>query len=96
MSEINDKLLFLNSMLVQELRKHLEVQDKLDKRSLESLISTLSQQTLSGCEDSDITEYRTRVHDWETERQQLIQREKEMRQNAQREKETRQTAGAAH
>lgn len=96
MSEINDKFLFLNSMLVQELRKHLEVQDKLDKRSLESLTSFLSQQTLSGCEDSDITEYRTTVHDWETERQQLIQREKEMRQNAQREKETRQTAGAAH
>lgn len=78
----------------KELKKQLEVQDKLEQRSLESLTSTLTQ-TLTRCEESDITEYRTRIQHWETERQLLIQRETEMRQNAQREKEMRQVAGAA-
>lgn len=64
---------------MQELKKQLEDQDKLDQRSLESLTSTLTQHTLRHCEESDITEYHTRVQDWETERQMLIQRETEMR-----------------
>lgn len=88
------KCLFLNSKLVQELRKQLEVLDKTDERSLESLTSVLSQHTLSRCEERDISEYRARLLHWETERQQLIQRETDTRHNAQREKEMRQSAGA--
>nr|XP_055024950.1 28S ribosomal protein S27, mitochondrial isoform X1 [Misgurnus anguillicaudatus] len=79
----------------KELSKRLEVQDKLDPRGLESLSSTLTQQTLIRCEESDISEYQKRVQDWETERLQLIQRETEMRQNAQRERLNKQTAAAA-
>ncbi|KAA0714487.1 28S ribosomal protein S27, mitochondrial [Triplophysa tibetana] len=79
----------------KELRKQLEVQDKTDERSLESLTSVLSQHTLSRCEELDISEYRARLVHWETERQQLIQRETDMKHNAQREKEMRQSAGAA-
>lgn len=79
----------------KELSKQLEVQDKLDPRGLESLSSTLTQQTLMCCEDSDITEYQKRVQDWESERLQLVQRETEMRQNAQRERLNKQTAAAA-
>lgn len=79
----------------KELSKQLEVQDKLDPRGLESLSSTLTQQTLMNCEDSDITEYQKRVQDWESERLQLVQRETEMRQNAQRERLNKQTAAAA-
>ncbi|XP_055024950.2 small ribosomal subunit protein mS27 isoform X1 [Misgurnus anguillicaudatus] len=79
----------------KELSKRLEVQDKWDPRGLESLSSTLTQQTLIRCEESDISEYQKRVQDWETERLQLIQRETEMRQNAQRERLNKQTAAAA-
>ncbi|XP_065104153.1 small ribosomal subunit protein mS27 [Paramisgurnus dabryanus] len=79
----------------KELSKQLEVQDKLDPRGLESLSSTLTQQTLMSCEESDITEYQKRVQNWESERLQLVQRETEMRQNAQRERLNKQTAAAA-
>ncbi len=60
--------------------------DKVDSRSLESLVSALTQQTLAACEDADISEYQRTVKDWETERQQLIQRERETREKNQKER----------
>ncbi|XP_051950962.1 28S ribosomal protein S27, mitochondrial [Xyrauchen texanus] len=79
----------------KELSERLAVQDKIDSRSLESLTSILTQQTLTACEESDIAEYQTRVRHWEAERHQLIQRERETRENAQRERLNKQKTSAA-
>lgn len=59
-------------------------QDRIDSRSLGSLVSSLTQQTLALCEDADIAEYQQTVSVWEAERQQLIQRERETREKNQK------------
>lgn len=70
-------------------------QDKIDSRSLESLVSALTQQTLTACEDADIAEYQKKVRDWEAERRQLIQRESEMKEKNQKERLSKQSVSAA-
>lgn len=62
------------------MKERLLAQDKSDPRSLESLVSALTRQTLAVCEDADLSEYRRTVRDWEAERQQLIQRERETKE----------------
>ncbi|KAF4110409.1 28S ribosomal protein S27, mitochondrial [Onychostoma macrolepis] len=69
----------------KELKERLVSLDKMDSRSLESLVSALTQQTLVACEDADISEYQRTVNDWETERRQLIQRERETKEKNQKE-----------
>ncbi|XP_052418495.1 28S ribosomal protein S27, mitochondrial isoform X1 [Carassius gibelio] len=67
-----------------ELKERLVSQDRIDSRSLGSLVSSLTQQTLALCEDADIAEYQQTVSVWEAERQQLIQRERETREKNQK------------
>uniref|UniRef100_A0A9J7XS25 Small ribosomal subunit protein mS27 n=1 Tax=Cyprinus carpio carpio TaxID=630221 RepID=A0A9J7XS25_CYPCA len=68
----------------KELKERLVSQDRIDSRSLESLVSALTQQTLEACEDADIAEYQQTVSVWEAERQQLIQRERETKEKNQK------------
>ncbi|XP_050974166.1 28S ribosomal protein S27, mitochondrial [Labeo rohita] len=79
----------------KELKEQLMSQDKIDSRSLESLVSALTQQTLTACEDADIAEYQKKVRDWEAERRQLIQRESEMKEKNQKERLSKQSVSAA-
>ncbi|KAK2899218.1 hypothetical protein Q8A67_010636 [Cirrhinus molitorella] len=79
----------------KELKERLVSLDKIDARTLESLVSALAQQTLATCEDADIAEYQQTVRDWEAERQQLIQRERETKEKNQKERLSKQSAGAA-
>ncbi|KAL0187428.1 hypothetical protein M9458_019098, partial [Cirrhinus mrigala] len=78
-----------------ELKERLVAQDKIDSRSLESLVSALTQQTLASCEDADIAEYQKKVHDWEAERRQLVQRERETKEKNQKERLSKQSVSAA-
>lgn len=64
----------------KELKERLLAQDQTDPRSLESLVSVLTRQTLAACEDADLSEYRRTVCEWEAERQQLLQRERETKE----------------
>uniref|UniRef100_A0A8C1WSV2 Mitochondrial ribosomal protein S27 n=1 Tax=Cyprinus carpio TaxID=7962 RepID=A0A8C1WSV2_CYPCA len=68
----------------KELKERLVSRDRIDSRSLESLVSALTQQTLEACEDADIAEYQQTVSVWEAERQQLIQRERETKEKNQK------------
>ncbi|XP_016373492.1 small ribosomal subunit protein mS27 [Sinocyclocheilus rhinocerous] len=68
----------------KELKERLVSQDRIDSRSLESLVSALTQQTLAACENADIAEYQQTVSVWEAELQQLIQRERETKEKNQK------------
>ncbi|XP_072537086.1 small ribosomal subunit protein mS27 [Salminus brasiliensis] len=76
----------------KELREQLQAQGKEESSSLEVLAARLSEEKLKACEQLDIAEYQKRVKDWESERRQLIVREKEMREKVQQERLARQAA----
>ncbi|XDV49686.1 hypothetical protein PO909_018890 [Leuciscus waleckii] len=76
--------------LFKELKDRLVAQDQTDPRSLESLVSDLTRDTLAACEESDLAQYRQTLCDWEAERHQLIQRERETKERL-----SKQRVGAA-
>ncbi|XP_043102061.1 28S ribosomal protein S27, mitochondrial isoform X2 [Puntigrus tetrazona] len=68
----------------EELKERLVSRDRTDSRSLESLASSLTGKALAACEDADLAEYQRTLKDWESERQQLILRERETREKNQK------------
>ncbi|KAG7237557.1 hypothetical protein INR49_032174 [Caranx melampygus] len=70
----------------KELSSQLQCQGKVDSASLQDLVMTLAQQNLAAAEKTDLDEYKSRVQAWESERRQLIRREKEMRERAEQER----------
>ncbi|KAK7136431.1 hypothetical protein R3I94_014923 [Phoxinus phoxinus] len=80
----------------KELKDRLLAQNQTVPRSLDSLVSDLTRETLAGCEESDLAQYRQTVRDWEAERHQLIQRERETKERNQEERLSKQRLGAAH
>lgn len=83
------------SLPLQELSSQLESQGKVDTASFQALVTTLAQQNLAAAEKPDLEQYESRVLAWESEKRQLIQREKEMRERANQEKQERLAAKAA-
>ncbi|XP_073321550.1 small ribosomal subunit protein mS27 [Pagrus major] len=79
----------------KELSSQLESQGKVDSASFKALVTALAQQNLAAAEKLDVEQYVSRVQGWESERKQLIQREKEMREKAEQEKRERLAAKAA-
>ncbi|XP_042343562.1 28S ribosomal protein S27, mitochondrial [Plectropomus leopardus] len=79
----------------KDLSSQLESEGKVDSASFQALVTALAQQNLAAAEKSDVEQYESRVQAWETERRQLIQREKEMREKAELEKQERLAARAA-
>lgn len=86
---------FCLSFSPQELSRHLESRGKVDSASLQDLVMTLAQQKLAAAEKPDLEEYKSRVQAWESERRELIRREKEMREKAEQERQERLAASAA-
>lgn len=83
------------SLLLQELSSQLESQGKVDSASFQASVTVLAQQNLVAVEKPDLEQYKSRVQAWESEKRQLIQREKEMREKAEQEKQERLAAKAA-
>lgn len=83
------------SLLIQELSGQLESQGKVDSASFQALVTALAQQNLAAAEELDLEQYVSRMDAWESEKRQLIQREKEMREKAEQEKQERLAAKAA-
>ncbi|XP_056097921.1 28S ribosomal protein S27, mitochondrial [Rhinichthys klamathensis goyatoka] len=79
----------------KELKDRLLAQDQTDPRSLEALVSDLTRDTLLGCEEADLAQYRQTLRDWEAERHQLIQRERETKEKNQKERLNKQRVAAA-
>ncbi|KAE8291826.1 28S ribosomal protein S27, mitochondrial [Larimichthys crocea] len=79
----------------KELSSQLESQGKVDSASFQALVTALAQQNLVAVEKPDLEQYKSRVQAWESEKKQLIQREKEMREKAEQEKQERLAAKAA-
>ncbi|KAM3610174.1 uncharacterized protein V6R79_000086 [Siganus canaliculatus] len=79
----------------KELSSQLESQGKVDSTSFQALVTALAQQNLASAEKPDLEQYMNRVQDWESEKRQLIQREREMREKAELEKQERLAAKAA-
>ncbi|KAG1930277.1 28S ribosomal protein S27, mitochondrial [Pimephales promelas] len=79
----------------KELRGRLQAQDQTDPRSLDSLVSDLTRDTLGHCEEADLAQYRQTLQHWEAERHQLIQRERETKEKNQKERLNKQRLGAA-
>lgn len=86
---------FVVYLLLQELSSQLEFQGKVEPASLQTLVTTLAQQSLAATEKQDLEQYESRVQDWEAEKRQLSQREKEMRAKALQERQERLAAKAA-
>ncbi|XP_029366921.1 small ribosomal subunit protein mS27 [Echeneis naucrates] len=79
----------------EELVSQLETQRKVDSASFQDLVTTLAQQNLAALEKPDLQQYESQVQAWESEKRQLIQREKEMLERAEQEKQERLAAKAA-
>ncbi|XP_030271619.1 small ribosomal subunit protein mS27 [Sparus aurata] len=79
----------------KELSGQLESQGKVDSASFQALVTALAQQNLAAAEELDLEQYVSRMDAWESEKRQLIQREKEMREKAEQEKQERLAAKAA-
>ncbi|KAM8759949.1 small ribosomal subunit protein mS27 [Acanthopagrus schlegelii] len=79
----------------KELSSQLESQGKVDSASFQDLVTALAQQNLAAAEKLDLEQYVSRVQAWESEKRQLIQREKEMREKAEQERQERLAAKAA-
>ncbi|XP_034548851.1 28S ribosomal protein S27, mitochondrial [Notolabrus celidotus] len=79
----------------KELRSELESQGKVDSASFQALVTALAQQNLAAAEKPDLEQYEKRVQGWESEKKQLIQREKETRERVEKEKQERLAARAA-
>lgn len=73
----------------------LESLGKVEAASFQTLVNTLAEQNLAAAEKPDLEQYQQKVQAWESERTQLIQREKEMRAKAEQEKQERLDAAAA-
>lgn len=86
---------FFSPLLIQELSSQLESQGKVDSASFQDLVTALAQQNLAAAEKLDLEQYVSRVQAWESEKRQLIQREKEMREKAEQERQERLAAKAA-
>lgn len=67
----------------------------MDSASFQASVTVLAQQNLVAVEKPDLEQYKSRVQAWESEKRQLIQREKEMREKAEQEKQERLAAKAA-
>lgn len=79
----------------KELSSQLESLGKVDATSFQALVTSLAQQNLEASEKLDIEQYESRVQAWESEKKQLIRREKEMKAKAEEEKRERLAAKAA-
>uniref|UniRef100_A0A672Z8M0 Small ribosomal subunit protein mS27 n=1 Tax=Sphaeramia orbicularis TaxID=375764 RepID=A0A672Z8M0_9TELE len=79
----------------KELSSQLESLGKVDTASFQTLVTSLAQQNLEASEKLDIEQYESRVQAWESEKRQLILREKEMKEKAEEEKRERLAAKAA-
>ncbi|XP_033474628.1 small ribosomal subunit protein mS27 [Epinephelus lanceolatus] len=79
----------------KELSSQLESQGKVDSASFQALVTALAQENLATVEKPDLEQYERRVQAWESEKRQLIQREKEMREKAEQEKLERLAGKAA-
>uniref|UniRef100_UPI0037E787FA small ribosomal subunit protein mS27 n=1 Tax=Semicossyphus pulcher TaxID=241346 RepID=UPI0037E787FA len=79
----------------KELRAELDSQGKVDSSSFHALVTALAQQNLAAAEKPDLDQYESRVQAWESEKRQLIRREKESRERAELEKRERLAARAA-
>lgn len=79
----------------QELLSQLDSQGKMDSASFQALVTSLAQRNLAAAEKQDLEQYESRVQAWETERRELIRREKEMRAKAEQEKQERLAAISA-
>ncbi|TRZ03141.1 hypothetical protein DNTS_014535, partial [Danionella cerebrum] len=58
-----------------ELKQQLQAQNQIDSRSLESLVSLLTEENLPLCEEADLNEYHQKLKSWDADRQQLLERE---------------------
>lgn len=67
----------------------------MDSTSFQGLVTALAQENLPLAEKSDLEWYESRVQAWETEKKELIQREKELREKAEQEKAERLATRAA-
>uniref|UniRef100_A0A3Q1HK30 Small ribosomal subunit protein mS27 n=1 Tax=Acanthochromis polyacanthus TaxID=80966 RepID=A0A3Q1HK30_9TELE len=77
------------------LSSQLESQGKVDSASFQALVTALAQQNLAAAEKVDLEQYQSRVQGWDSEKRQLIQREKEMKERAEQEKRERLAAKTA-
>lgn len=79
----------------KDVSSQLESLGKVEAASFQTLVNTLAEQNLAAAEKPDLEQYQQKVQAWESERTQLIQREKEMRAKAEQEKQERLDAAAA-
>ncbi|KAM6965725.1 small ribosomal subunit protein mS27 [Aplochiton taeniatus] len=78
----------------KELSAQLECQGKVEPSSLQALVSVLVQESLASAESTDLEQYQSRLQAWESERKQLIHREKETKERSEKEKQERLAAKA--
>ncbi|KAM6931471.1 small ribosomal subunit protein mS27 [Xenentodon cancila] len=79
----------------KELSSQLEFRGKIERTSFQDLVTAMAQQNLAAAEEPDLGQYKSWIQAWETEKRQLIQREKEMREKAEQEKLERLAAKTA-